>query len=223
MTGHLWVIGDSWADPSLYPWSVADGWPQMVAARLGLGVVNSAASGAGYASNHGTPYPVQAARGTGHGAAAVLVWGSLNDPYWGCTPEDTARGADLTYALVRRSCPDAALIVAGPAWGDQEPPDYMQWARATVRRAAADAGAVFVDPLGWLSGRPDLVLPDHLHPNQPGHALVADRLVPELLWALQPSPPEAPRDWGDEGGWVSPYTLGVPAGTVPAPSLLSEP
>jgi lysophospholipase L1-like esterase len=218
----LWVLGDSWTDPTVYPWAPAQGWPSLLAARLGLGLVNSGVSGTGYAATAGTPnFPAQAARGVGAGAHLVLVWGSLNDPNQGHTADETAAGAAATYALLRRLCPAAPLIVAGPQWGADPPPPELYAAREAVRAAAADAGATFLDPSGWLAGRPDLVLPDGLHPNPAGHALIADRITPELLVALAEPIPDLGAPWDDGTGWVAPYAIGS-AATLPAPPIASR-
>lgn len=220
----LWVLGDSWTDPRTYPWAASCGWPALLAQRLGLGLVTSGVGGSGYAATAGIPnFPMQAAQGWGAGAAAVIVWGSLNDPAQGRTPEEIRAGADTTYGLIRRLCPDAPLLVCGPQNGSDPATPARLAARDAVQAAAADADALFCDTLPWFIGRADLML-DASHPVPAGHALIADRLTPELLWALRAAPPERPLGVCDDGsGWVAPYTLGVPAGTVPDAPLLSQP
>jgi lysophospholipase L1-like esterase len=215
---RLWVLGDSWTDPA-FAGRWADGWPTLVAARLGAGLVNSGAAGAGYAQLNGAGinYPIQAARGAGAGADAVIVWGSVND--WTQPPDAVAAAAAATYRLLRAACPGAPLVVYGPQfWADQPPPDLVAVA-AAVHAAAADAEATYGDPLLWMRDRPDLI-DGSGHPTADGHAHLADRLAPGLLWALS-GPPPACRDWSDEGGWGAPYTLGAPAGTDPASPIPS--
>jgi lysophospholipase L1-like esterase len=223
MSLRLWWIGDSWSDPRSYAaesYGAAAGFPQVTAARLGAGIVNAAVSGSGYAATAGRPtFPEQAAQGWGAAATAVVVFGGLNDEWQGRGLEETRVGADTTYGLIRRLCPDAALVVAGPQWGATPQPGDFGAFREAIRCAALAAGAVHLDPSGWLLGREDLMY-DPYHPNQAGHARIADRLAPELLWALTATPGSA-RDWSDEGGWTAPYTLGVPAGTDPAAPLPS--
>jgi lysophospholipase L1-like esterase len=214
-----WILGDSWADPYAYAWAPEQGWPQLLAARFDAGVINSAAAGSGYAANRGTPhFPTQAARGTGAGAPVVIVFGSINDPNNGYTPEQTAAGARVTFALVRRACPDALRLVTGPQILTLTPADLS--VHDAVRVEATAAGGIFLDVSSWLIGRPDLMLND-THPNQGGHALIADRLTPELLWALTPAPPTLPHGDLVEPGWVAPYTIGA-AATLPSPSIGSE-
>jgi hypothetical protein len=214
VTTRLWVIGDSWADPRTYPWAPALGWPTLLAQRLDLGLVNSATAGAGYAAVRVAPpnFPAQAAQGTGAGAGVVITWGSLNDPSDGRSPEEVGDGAATTFALAGRLCPDATLVVCGPQWGALPIPPELLAARDAVAAAARDAGAVFLDVSRWLQGRPELVLPDGFHPNPGGHALIADRLLPDVLFALAVRiPPDAPA-WDDSTGWIAPYTIGAATG-----------
>lgn len=222
MTARLWVLGDSWQDPRTYPWAPALGWPTLLTRRLGLGLVNSGTAGAGYAAVRVAPpnFPAQAAQGAGAGADAVIVFGSLNDPADGRTPEEVGDGAATTFDLIGRLCPGAPLIVCGPQWGALPIPPELLAARDAVADAAHQAGALFVDVSRWLQGRPDLILPDGFHPNPGGHALLADRLTPEVLFAL--AVPTTARDsWGVEGGWVAPWHPDDAAVTCAPPALPS--
>ncbi len=59
-------------------------------------------------------------------------------------------------------------------------------ALATVARAS---GATFVDPLAerWFVDRPDLIAVDGVHPNDAGHAYLAQRIAPLIAAALPPA------------------------------------
>jgi lysophospholipase L1-like esterase len=192
MTPFLWALGDSWTDPASSG-GVGTGWAQIVADRLGVGIVNSAVGGAGYAvlTSSGSSFPVQAARGAGVGASLVVVFGSVNDPLLSRTPDEVRDGATVTYGLLRRLCPGAPLLVIGPQWGAAPIPAALLAARDAVRSAAAAAGADFVDPSGWLLGRTDLLL-DANHPNRLGHVLLADRVEHDVALLLEVARPTLP-------------------------------
>jgi lysophospholipase L1-like esterase len=211
VTGALWVLGDSWADVrsyNAYWWAPTAGYPQLLTARFSLGVINSGVSGSGYSAHAGLPtFPGQAAQGTGATATAVLVFGGLNDPWQGETPENTRAGAAATYALLRRLCPDALLIVAGPQWGAQPRTPELVAAQAVIESAARAAGAVYLDPSGWLLDRPELML-DPYHPGPDGHALIADRLAVELSWLLSAPPPGGPVPEDPGVGYPAPWIMG---------------
>lgn len=228
MTSRLWVIGDSWTDPTYGGWGWTCGWPQQVAAALGWALINSGRSGAGYAQpgNDWATFGSIAARGDGVGADVVIVAGSRNDPDTGQSQQAIANGAEHTYRLIRAACPDALLLVIGPQGTSIAPSAELLRTVATVRAAALDAGAAWVDPTGWLRGRPDLLdMPDG-HPLCAGHDLLADRIAPELLRAYflrsaRATPPDPPDGvgHGDEGGWVAPWAADD-AATLPSPPVL---
>jgi phospholipase/lecithinase/hemolysin len=184
VTQRLWVIGDSWSDPRSYPWAPAQNWAALVAERLGVGLINSAVSGSGYAATNGTPnFPAQAAQGTGAGADVVIVFGSLNDPLQGHTPDEVRAAAATTYGLIGRLCVGAPLLVVGPQWGALPLTPALLATRDAVAAAAAAAGADYIDPSSWFAGRPDLMLNDY-HPTPDGHAIIADRVGHDVGLAL---------------------------------------
>jgi lysophospholipase L1-like esterase len=204
---RLWWIGDSWSDARSYSselYGAAAAAPQLVAARLGMGIINSAVSGSGYVANAGRPtFPEQAAQGWGASATGVVVLGGLNDQWQGHTPEDTYAGAVTTFGLVRRLCGDVPLIAAGPQWGAMpRPPDWGEFTDA-IRQATAEASGVHIDPSEWLLGRTDLMY-DPYHPNREGHGVVADRLTPlvAIVFAGRVEQPEPVRH--SDGGLVFP-------------------
>lgn len=213
MTGRLWVLGDSWTDPEWFAWGWSAGWPTLVAQRLGLGLVNSGSSGAGYAwaNSERELFGVEAARGIGAGADAVIVWGSVNDWANGQTPAAVGAAAADTYRLLRALCPGAPLLVYGPQWWETPPDAGMYPHRDAVRDAAADAGAPFVDPLHWFAGRPDLLDAAGWfgHPTRAGHAAIADRVAVDVLFALLPIADTEPIP--DTAGWPAPWELTSPA------------
>ena len=56
----------------------------------------------------------------------------------------------------------------------------QQYVRDILSGQANDAGATFIDPIseGWFVGRPDLIGPDGVHPNDAGHAYMAEKIAP---------------------------------------------
>jgi len=72
------------------------------------------------------------------------------------------------------------LLVIGPPWTDSEPPIDVLYIRDILSGQANEAGATFIDPIsdGWFVGRPDLIGPDGVHPNDAGHAYMAEKIAP---------------------------------------------
>lgn len=180
------VYGDSWTTGWAGDGEGPRGWPQLVGTRLGVSVANQAVGGSGYVRFHnGSTFPHAVATRPVPDADLVVVLGGLNDRDTG---DDRAVGAAATVTLTaaRLTHPTAPLLVIGPQWFDAHPPAVLLEHRDAVRAAAAAAGARFVDPLaeGWFAGRPDLVRPGDIHPNDAGHRHLADRIAPHVAAAL---------------------------------------
>ncbi len=74
----------------------------------------------------------------------------------------------------------------GPPWPTADVPDSVLQIRDVLNAAARGVGAAFVDPIGdrWFVDRPDLIGPDGVHPNDAGHAYLADKIVPLIRTQL---------------------------------------
>ena len=80
---------------------------------------------------------------------------------------------------------------ASPATSGSEPRlEITTGTRDAIASAAADAGALFVDPLGeeWLLAGAELIGTDGVHPNDSGHAYLADLIEPIVREALVGEP-----------------------------------
>lgn len=106
----------------------------------------------------------------------VVFFGSVNDDRAGY---DAVRAAaDQAYANARSLAPEAELVVIGPASPWWPVPEGLLVARDAIRDAATAAGARWVDPIdqAWFEGAADLIGADGTHPNDAGHAYLADRI-----------------------------------------------
>lgn len=182
--GPLVVVGDSYTSPR------SDGlpmWPDLLADRLGLELVNLAAGGAGYVRGfYGETFPAEVAVGLPADASVVIVFGGLNDR-WEEEPATNVRlAARATFAAVRRLAPAAKLIVVGPQSEVADPAAITLEHRDVVRAEALAVSATWIDPLepAWFAD-PALIGPDRLHPAIPaGQAAIADHLESVVADAL---------------------------------------
>lgn len=180
--GPLVTVGDSFTDPDWTP----GGWPELVAERVGLPLLNLGHSGSGYVREaEDSTFPWSVAQHLPSTAAAVIVWGGYNDAA-SVVPVDVARAAATTLRLVRRLAPGAGLVAVGPQWVTEDPTPQVLQLRDAVRAAAIAEGAVWADPIDerWLVSRPELLLPDGLHPGPQAQELLADRMTPLVQTAL---------------------------------------
>ncbi|SDG94929.1 SGNH/GDSL hydrolase family protein [Klenkia brasiliensis] len=178
----LAVYGDSFAAGYLRDGVGEANWATLVARALGMDVANDAVPGSGYVAGQVSTYPYAATTWPEPTAAVTVVFGGIND-----TPmpvASVAMAATVTYATIRRAAPGSALVVVGPQWATSTPTPAQAALTRAVRAAAAAAGAVWVDPSGWLAGRPSLLGADGLHPSDEGHQVIAERLQPIVAAAL---------------------------------------
>jgi lysophospholipase L1-like esterase len=118
--------------------------------------------------------------------SAVVIFGSRYDVY--AAPDAVRQAATETYGAVRNAAPDAALLVVGPTWPGDAPPPELLTTRDMVRDAAAEAGAVFIDPIqeGWFAEDPGkFMAPDNVHPSDAGHERIALGIYQATIQALE--------------------------------------
>ena len=190
---RLLVVGDSFTAGSAAGGEGPAGWPQLVADRLeddgrSATVDVAAADGSGYVTaGAGGATFARLADGAGEDYDLVVFAGSRHDI--SAAPEVQA-AARAAFATAREASPDAALLVIGPVWPDDEPPGYILTNRDSTRAAAVDAGAPFVDPVadGWLTGEEVVIAPDGSHLTDEGHRRLADLAAPPIAAALAGAP-----------------------------------
>ena len=191
----LAVYGDSYTTGSDEGGIGPDGWPVLVGDQLGARTGVAAAGGAGYVEISpftGETFLDLVRRNPEPDADVVVILGSRNDA--GSPPADIEAAASAVYAALRQIHPDAPLVVIGPPWVDADVPASVEETNEAVRRAAAAAGATFVDPLaeGWFFDAPELIGDDGIHPTDDGHAYLARVIAPHVQAAIDRVPARTP-------------------------------
>lgn len=179
------VIGDSYTtgtdEGGRGPQSwTAQAWQMLGGQGFRVDADVAAEGGAGYAirGNQGSIFEDLTVRAVKRDDQLVVFFGSRNDQ-----PADQQKFPVLVseaFQIARRVAPSAKLLVIGPPWPTANPPDAVLAIRDSLRNQARAVGAVFVDPLaeGWFVGRPDLIGADGVHPNDAGHAYLAQQIAP---------------------------------------------
>ncbi|WP_176445645.1 SGNH/GDSL hydrolase family protein [Blastococcus mobilis] len=182
----LAVYGDGYTTGSSLGGQGAQGWPALVAQRLGADLRQAAVSMAGYAAVGvtGETFPDLVAANPVPDADVVIVFGSRNDT--GSSLAAVERSATETLATLRANSPEAQLLVIGPAWSNASPPADLDDLSDAVERAATAVGAAYVDPLteGWFAESATLIADDGISPTDDGHAYLADQITPLVESAL---------------------------------------
>ncbi len=182
---HVAVVGDSYTNGTDEGGQGQNGWTNrawLTLARQGVQISPDVASEgrAGYVvrGDHGSVFEDLTGRAVHPDDALVVFFGSRNDE--GVDPMQMAGMAHDTFDLARRIALSAKVLVIGPPWPTADPPFDVLYVRDTLNSQADWAGATFIDPIreGWFVGRPDLIGPDGVHPNDAGHAYMAEKIAP---------------------------------------------
>ena len=182
---HIAVVGDSYTtgtdEGGLGPkaWT-ARAWQSLAqrGIRIAADVAAEGRAGYGVPGDHGSVFEDLTARAVKPQDVLVVFFGSRNDQ--GVDPGQLADRARDTFTLARRFAPWARFLVIGPPWPTADVPDSVLQIRDVLNSTARAAGAAFVDPIGdrWFVDRPDLIGPDGVHPNDEGHAYLAQKIAP---------------------------------------------
>jgi GDSL-like Lipase/Acylhydrolase family len=188
---HIAVIGDSYTtgtdEGGLGPKSwTARAWQTLAQRGVRIAADVSAERGAGYfvPGDQDSVFEDLTARAVKPDDALVVFFGSRNDQV--VDPSLLAGRARDTFDLARILAPSARLLVIGPPWPTADVPEPVLQIRDVLNAAARGAGAAFVDPIGdrWFVDRPDLIGLDGVHPNDAGHAYLADKIAPLIRMQL---------------------------------------
>ena len=182
---HLAVIGDSYTNGTDEGGQGPKAWTArawQTLAHQGLQVIADVASegraGYGVRGDRGDLFEDLTAQAVKPDDVLVVFFGSRNDQ--GVDPQVLTEMAHASLDLARHVAPAARLLVIGPPWPSADVPGSVQQIRDILRTQARAAGGSFVDPLvdRWFVGRPDLIGADGVHPNDSGHAYLADKIAP---------------------------------------------
>jgi acyl-CoA thioesterase-1 len=110
----------------------------------------------------------------------LLVELGGNDGLRGMTPKETKANLEKIVGLAREKNPDVQIIVAGMQMPQNMGEEYTREFRAVFAAVAKEKQAKLIPfLLEGVGGKPDLNLPDRIHPNPQGHKVIA-----ATVWAV---------------------------------------
>jgi acyl-CoA thioesterase-1 len=176
------MIGDSYAQ-GVGATSGSKSFPALLAKRMGWELTNLARGGTGYITtsdvngcglevcpNYRQMIPaIVAAEPT-----FVVITGGRNDR----PSDDLTRQIQGFYRELRLALPDAQIFATSPMTDEGAAPASFQDLATTIREAAELNGATYLDLGQPLEGHPEFIAGDGVHPNDDGHAAIAEAIQP---------------------------------------------
>lgn len=173
-------LGDSYtAGVELPAEEITDRWASRLSAQQGWVELNQGCAGAGY-THPGqicmTTYREQVDALIDADPDVIVVSGAIND--LGSTLGEIEAAAQATFMTLQRTFPHARVYAVGGVYADAgahtDDGPTLQEIDLIIAAQATAAGATFVDIGAPLNDRPDLLTDDGLHPNNAGHAVIAE-------------------------------------------------
>jgi acyl-CoA thioesterase-1 len=171
------TIGDSIMNGHGLP--EGEAWPFLLAANEGWTLANAACDGVGVIAS-GDPGECNSTY-TGVIAAAanlhpdiVIFEGSSNDFGQDNAALLTATESDLK--MLRAEFPSAEIIGLSTLWGYTDPPAQLAQVNAQVQQAVTEVGGAYVDIGQPMSGHPEWMQADDVHPDAAGQAVLASTI-----------------------------------------------
>lgn len=185
---RLLVVGDELAGGEGAS-SPAQGFARLLADRLDAPYSVDAEPDTGYVARGDEPgtdlsFPARVKRLVERGGPApdlVVVEGGHED--YAAAPGELRAAVGQVVRRLEKAYPDAQVVLMGSTRAFPES-EVLEPLHRTLAEGAEEAGVPFVDPVadGWIDAdnTARLISGDLFHPNDEGHALLAERLLQEL-------------------------------------------
>lgn len=157
-------------------------WSTIVSTERGWIEVNPSVNGLGFVNNRAALDADLIGDIVEAAPDVVIVTMGLNDNFSydrGPTAIDAAITAD--FERLKTELPEARIVVVEPFWYTDQRPESLDIIADWVSTGAAAIGADYIAGASrWLSGHPEWMAADGLHPNDVGYAEIAKRMDEEL-------------------------------------------
>jgi lysophospholipase L1-like esterase len=156
--------------------SAYEGWRSTNFAYGGTGYVTSAErNGAkACAATYCPSYPQVIAKVKAINPTIVVVSGGRND--LGKPEAQLEKGVPTFYKALRAALPHARIYATSPLYDTRSAPAQLSEIANLVRSSVTSCGGVYLDIGQPLHGRTDRISGDGVHPNDLGHAAIAQAI-----------------------------------------------
>jgi acyl-CoA thioesterase I len=172
------AIGDSIMEG--HGLAVGQAWVAKLAKQDGWRLTNLASDGSGFlkVGNKGDTFADQARKAIALRPSVVLISGSSND--LGEPNTALAKATAATVKALRSALPTAKIIAVSAVWGATSVPAQLSDINSQVKSAIAAVGGEYVDIGQPLSGHPELMQSDAVHPTAAGQHVLAESVTDAL-------------------------------------------
>lgn len=173
-TLQVLTIGDSIMRG--YGLNQSEAWPELISAQTGWQLSNLACDGAGFLTV-GSPTEcgstfVEVSRSAADlNPDIIIIEGSSND--FGQSNPELQEATDTALQLLRSEFPGAEIIGLSTVWSETTPPDQLATINSQVQQAVAAVGGTYLDIGQPMSGHPELMQDDDVHPTAAGQEILA--------------------------------------------------
>jgi acyl-CoA thioesterase-1 len=166
MEGHGLTAGQAWA--------------ATIAKQDDWRFTNLASDGSGFVKvgNKGDTFADQARAAIALHPSVIILAGSSNDV--GESDSVLATATGQTIASIRKALPHVRIIAVSAVWGATAVPSQLTDIDNQVQTAIAAVGGDFIDIGQPLSGHPELMQSDGVHPTAAGQLVLAAAVVAEF-------------------------------------------
>lgn len=173
--------------------STAEAWPALIAAKNGWNLTTLACDGAGFLAVGSADDCDDNFLGVVASAASlhpdiIIISGSSND--FGASNAALLKSTITALTRLRTEFPSAQIIGLSTIWGDTDAPGQLAQINAQVKQAVEQVGGTYLDIGQPLSGHPELMQADDVHPTDAGQ-LSLDAAIQSALTAAQQLAQEA--------------------------------
>lgn len=157
-------------------------WSTLLSEERGWTEVNPSVDGLGFVNNRSAVQDDLVDLILAENPDIVFVTMGLNDNF---SMPDEAEAIESAIrddlATFADELPDARLVVVEPFWYTDKRPSSVETIIGWVSDAAARVDADYIPGAShWLEGHPEWMATDGIHPNDDGHAEIAERMDEEL-------------------------------------------
>ena len=154
----------------------SDAWPELISDSTGWQLTNLACDGAGFLTVGSAAECASTFADVSRDAAdlhpdLIIIEGSSND--FGQPDPELLQTTVTSLQILRSEFPNAQIIGLSTVWSETTPPNQLATINTQVQQAVTAVGGYYLDIGQPMSGHPELMQGDDVHPTAAGQKVLA--------------------------------------------------